>query len=306
MSARVFISCGQRKGEREVAGAVARWFAERGFRPCVALEAQSIQDVNSGIIGELRRADYYVFIDFRREPLSDADPQEYRGSLFSHQELAVAHAMGFEHCLFFRESGVKLEGMCQFMASNATPFDTRSEVPGLVAAAAEQRAWTPDYSRNLVVARLHYPDQRIQFGELRGRALHADIENRRPDVGAAGAVARLAMMRTAGDGWRISPDRSHLKVTGQPGFEQTIWPKSHGAFCLLFVDMRNERCCVYLINALDIAPRPLLLDDPGDHLLRYEVFAQGFDVLCFKVQIRIPTRGTEFSAELVDNGDDVA
>lgn len=305
MGARVFISCGQRKGEREVADAVARWFAERSFRPYVALEAQSIQDVNSGIIGELRRSDYYVFIDFRREPLSDADPQEYRGSLFSHQELAVAHAMGFEHCLFFRESGVKLEGMCQYMASNATPFESHSEVPGLVAAAAEKRAWTPDYSRNLVVARLHYPDQRIQFGELIGHALHADIENRRPDVGAAGVVARLAKLRVAGDDWRISPNRSPLKVTGQPGFEQTIWPKSHGAFGLLFVDIRNDRCRVYLINALDIAPRPILLDRPGD-LLMYEVFAQGFDVLRFTVQVRMPAHGADVEAELVDHDDDAA
>jgi hypothetical protein len=303
MNARVFISCGQRDGERGVAADVARWFTERGFRPYVALEAQSILDVNSGIIGELRRADYYLFIDFRRELISAAEPHEYRGSLFSHQELAIAYAMGFEHCLFFRQSGVKLEGMCQFMASNATPFSDYSEVPGLVAAAVEQRAWSPEYSRNLVAGRLHYPDQHLQHRGLRGRALHMDIENRRPDI-AANAVARLAKLRAAGDAdWRISPNRSHLKATGQPGFVQTIWPQSHGAFDLLFVDMREERCRVCLNNALDIDPPRPLLEAPGDHLLRYEVFAQGFDVLHFNVLARIPGRGAEFTAELVNEED---
>ncbi len=304
MSARVFISCGQREGEREVAVEVARWFTGRGFRPYIALEAQSIQDVNSGIIGELRRADYYVFIDFRREPLGIAEPQEFRGSLFSHQELAIAYTIGFEKPLFFRQSGVKLEGMCQYIASNATPFKEPSEVPGMVAAAVMQREWTPDYSRNLMVTRLHYPPERIQFGELIGRALHADIENRRPDVGAAGVVARLAKLRVAGDAWRISPNRAPLKVTGQPGFEQTIWPKSHGAFGLLFVDTRSDRCRAYLINALDITPRPVLLDSPGDHLLMYEVFAQGFDVIRFTVQVQLPAHGADAQAELVEHDDE--
>lgn len=303
MSARVFISCGQRQGERDVAIAVARWFTERGFRPYVALDAQSILDVNSGIIGELRRSDYYLLIDFRRELLSSAEPHEYRGSLFSHQELAVAYALGFEHCLFFRQSGVKIEGMCQFMASNATSFNEYSELPGLVAEAAEQRAWSPGYSRNLVVGQLHYPDQPIQYGELKGRALHIDIENRRPDLSAAGAVARLAKLRVADDCWRISPNRSHLKVTGQPGFAQTIWPQSHGAFNVAFVDLREKRCRVYLNSALDIRPIPPILDTPGDHLLRFEVFAQGFDVLQFEVLARIPARSTEFLVELVNERD---
>ncbi len=53
MRARVFISCGHREGERDIAHAIAEWFSSQGFRPYVALQAQSIQDVNSGTIGEL-------------------------------------------------------------------------------------------------------------------------------------------------------------------------------------------------------------------------------------------------------------
>jgi len=138
MGARVFISCGQRAGEREIAQAVAQWFTNRGFRPYVALEAQSIQDVNAGIIGELRRSDYYVFIDFRRELLDGTEQPAYRGSLFSHQELAIAYTMGFEHAVFFRESGVRLEGVSAYTASNATGFEDRSRVPDLVADAVQR------------------------------------------------------------------------------------------------------------------------------------------------------------------------
>lgn len=216
MAARVFISCGQRDGERQIARAVAEWFTAEGFRPYVALEVQSIQDVNSGIIGELRRSDYYVFIDFRREPLGvSSGKQEYRGSLFSHQELAIAYALGFEHAIFFREAGVRLEGVCAFMTSNATEFEDHSVVPTLVAEAARRRGWTPDYSRNLVVGPLRWSEQPIQYGDLRGRFLYIDIRNQRPDFGATGAVARLAALHLDGKEREPSPNRSPLKVTGQ-------------------------------------------------------------------------------------------
>jgi hypothetical protein len=299
MSARVFISCGQRDGEREVAQAIAQWFATRGYRPYVALEAQSIQDVNSGILGELRRADYYVFIDFRREPIADDGDDRFRGSLFSHQELAIAYAMEFEHAVFFRESGVRLEGICAYLASNATRFDDRAAVPYLVAQAVNLRNWRPEYSRNLLVGPLRMSEELIQYRDLRGRFLYADIQNRRPDVGATGVVARLSAFQLEGQSRQVSPNRSHLKVTGQQlAFQQTIWPCSHGAFDLLCVDLeRGSR--VYLNNALDVLPTPLLFDCIGEHVLEYEVFAHGFDVVRFAVRLQTTSSCAEASAMLL-------
>src|SRR5258708_33698663 len=152
MAARAFISCGQREGEEVVAQAIASGLLNLlGLRASVALDVQSIQDVNSGILGELRRSDYYVFVDFCREPLSGSGEGLCRGSLFSHQELAIAYALGFEHALFFRERNVKLEGVCAYIASNATVFDDRFTLPALAAAAAKERGWNPGYSRNLVL-----------------------------------------------------------------------------------------------------------------------------------------------------------
>jgi hypothetical protein len=302
MSARVFISCGQRDGEREIAQAVAQWFATRGYRPYVALEAQSIQNVNSGILGELRCADYYVFIDFRREAIGDGGDERFRGSLFSHQELAIAYAMGFEHAIFFREAGVKLEGVCAYLASNATRFEDRNAVPSLVAQAVELRNWQPEYSRNLVVGPLRMSDEPIQYRDLRGRFLYADVQNRRPDVGATGVVARLSAFQLAGQPRQVSPNRSHLKVTGQQlAFQQTIWPCNHGAFDLLCVDLERGSC-VYLNNALDVLPRPVLFDCAGEHVLEYEVFAHGFDVVRFAVRLHATSNCADASAVLLSEG----
>jgi hypothetical protein len=303
MPARVFISCGQREGERQIAQAVADWFVVHGFRPYVALEAQSVQDINSGIIRELRRSDYYVFIDFKRERLTGSDT--HRGSLFSHQELAIAYATEFEYALFFREAGVDLEGFAAFMASNATVFDDRAALPALVSVAVQRRGWSPNYSRNLVVGQLRLTDELLAYRNLRGRFLYCDIHNRRVDVGATSVVARLASLSIAGGPVQVSPNRSHLKVTGQHmAFEQTIWPSSHGAFDLLCIDA-NHGSRVYLNNALDLLPTPSLFDSIGEHLLVFEVWGHGFERISFTVRLRTTVICAEASASLVDGHDAV-
>jgi hypothetical protein len=60
-----------------------------GFSPYVATQIQTILDLNGEIIRELKQADYYFLINFRREQITDST--EFRGSLFAHQELAVAY-----------------------------------------------------------------------------------------------------------------------------------------------------------------------------------------------------------------------
>ena len=77
MPGRVFISCGQATtAERGVASKLSAAFKRRGFTPYVAIAAQTIEDVNSGIIGRLKTSDYYVFVDFRRDKVRGG----YRGS----------------------------------------------------------------------------------------------------------------------------------------------------------------------------------------------------------------------------------
>ena len=134
MSGKVFISCGQATPEeRDIAAEIHSWFRERGFAPYVAIQTQSIQDVNSGIINELRTSDYYVFIDFRREQLCSEREETWRGSLFTNQELAIAYILGFNNVIFLQEEGIKLEGLLRYMGSNASRFANKRDVPELVA-----------------------------------------------------------------------------------------------------------------------------------------------------------------------------
>lgn len=301
MMAQAFISCGQRPGEREIASSVANVVEARGIRPFVAVAAQSIHDVNGGIIAQLKRSDYYIFIDFRREVLGSRDSETlYRGSLFTHQELAIAYALSFENVLFLRQRGVALEGMSAFITANAISFDAPAEVPAIVERELQARRWTTEYSRNLQVANLSWSAANavIAYNELVGRFLYVDILNRRPDTGAFGAVARLANITDPSGVQFASPVRSHLKVTGHAlSYAQTIWPLSHGAVDLLCLGVQQPPR-VFLNTSLDVPQSPVITE-AGEYLLEYEIFAQDFPLTGFGVKLDLQRNPFSSTASLV-------
>jgi len=132
MPGKIFISCGQDNStEVWIANKVSDWLKTKGFEPYIAIETQSIQDVNSGIIGNLKLADYYIFIDFRRETISRF-PREFRGSLFTNQELAIAYTLGFDEVIFIQQSGIKLEGISKYLLSNAIKFNKSDEILNII------------------------------------------------------------------------------------------------------------------------------------------------------------------------------
>ena len=254
------------------------------------------------IISELKLADFYVFVDFAREAFGVPDENQCRGSLFTNQELAIAYILDFEKAIFLQQEGVVLEGLLRYMASNATRFSSPKEVMPVVQRLVQEKEWDPRYSRHLVVDHIRWSDRIIRFGShtgqpLVGRFLYLDIENRRTDLAALNCVARLASISRPPDPPYVSPDRSHLKVTGHPGFVQTVWPASKGAFDLLIVE--DGGGSILLNNALDVIPRTPILSAPGEYRLYYEVLAEGFPILRLTVQLQASGDASTTQASLV-------
>jgi len=196
MPAKVFISCGQGSpGERKVAQQLGDWFNSKGYHPYVAIEVQSILDLNAGIIGELKTSDYYLFINFRREIVTgNAGNQFHRGSLYTNQELAIAYAFGFDHMLLVNQKNSEKEGVFKFIVTNIAEFETHADVLPLIQNAVQKAGWQHDYTRQLAAANLRLAPP-IRYGDHTGTrnicTLHVDIQNKRPDLGAVGCVARL-------------------------------------------------------------------------------------------------------------------
>jgi hypothetical protein len=293
MPAKVFISCGQHSvAERQVAQDVGAWFQSEGYAPYVAIQVQSILDLNSGIIGELKTSDYYIFINFRRDQVTTTGGTKFsRGSVYTNQELGIAYALGFEHMLLLNQQGTQKEGVFQFIVTNIPEFVDFPDILPLVQDAVQKAGWHPSYTRQLRADNLVLSPP-VQYTDHSGkriiRVLCVDIRNERPDLGAVGCVARLARVGTFGQAPQPSPDRSLLKVDGLPAYGQTIWPKSHGAFDLLGVDQQHPSE-VYLLSALDLPRRAPIITTPGDYQLEYEVFSQGFPPL--EVRVRLTLTG---------------
>ncbi|HOX85152.1 MAG TPA: hypothetical protein PKW76_15470 [bacterium] len=307
MPGKVFISCGQSSEyERNIASTIKEFLLSQGFNPYVAIESQSIQDINLNIINELKTSDYYVFIDFAREEISTGSFNNIRrGSLFSHQELALAYYLGYEYVIFMKDINVKLEGFSKYLMSNARTFNNNSEVVSLFKEELAKSDWLPSYSRHLTITDLrigengkpiNYTDQSGSYQEF---VYHLIVTNNRIDSAAFDSVARLKEIRLNNGKPYLPADRSFLKWAGKSlSYSATILPKDFVTIDLLAIDYNNPSV-VRLHSEEDYRPRRPIIDSIGDYILYYQIFAKDFPSVDFFVKVSITGSMTTTKIELI-------
>jgi len=289
MPGKVFISCGQAsEAERVVAREVSTWFASEGFAPYIATQVQSIPDLNSGLIGELKRSDFYLFINFRRERLPTGRSKRlFRGSLYANQELAIAYALGFEHMLFLNQKGAERGGMFGTIVSNAPEFEKLDEVLPTVNRMVAQAKWNPAFSRQLQAVALRWTRKVLTYNDHvswdgqtdmahRTKILIGKVRNPRSDIGAHDVAMRLKSIVNPDGTASECTDGTPLKVSGQYlSYSQIIWPESTGEFDLLALDAQQPTR-VFLNSKQDLDPRRPIVAAVGKYRLIYELVAVGF------------------------------
>lgn len=290
MAGKVFVSCGQAHSERTAAAAVGQVLRDEfALTPYIAVGVQSLGDIMA-ITSELRSSDYYLFIDFAR-PDSHVPV-----SLFTHQELALAHHLGFrEQVIALKQRGTPLEGFLKYVQANAEEFHTVDDLVAAVRRLVQANGWHPTYSRNLVATSIQ--SVTCAYGDHTGSALEnvwqVRIENRRPDVAAVSAVCILDSIRDSSGVEVACMDRASLKWAGQIGYERTILPCDFGLVDVLAI--RAKRSGIFLHSSRD-TPRDPIVEPDGDYLLRFKVFAREFPLLEFEVLVHLrwqpPSPGT--------------
>jgi hypothetical protein len=203
--------CGQSKGTNEevTASAVAGRLQKLGFDPWVAVREQTLRGLKENIFEQLAKSEYYIFVDFKREELANTAPPVCRGSLFSHQELALASYLQIP-VLAFQELGVKQDdGIICFLQANATSFTDRSLLPNVIADIVQERGWDPHWRNELVLERRNelvlerVPKQFVDATRVeqppgqgpryfQGRFFHIDVWNRHRDRTATNCYVYLA------------------------------------------------------------------------------------------------------------------
>lgn len=152
--------------------------------------------------------------------------------------------------------------------------------------AVEERHWTNDYSRNLVVTNVKQVGP-VLYSDHTGSHVefiwHAKIENHRSDAAAVNAVCVLDSIKFPNGEKRNSDDRSYLKWAYQKGYQRTILPEDHGLIDIFAT--RSNTNGIYLHSARDITKRQSILWDSGVYELYYKVFSEGFPLLSFGVRV---------------------
>lgn len=165
--ARIFISCGQKKGseEEKVAEAIKERLVSLGFEsdppwPYVAITDQASIGVVDNIFQRLGEAEYVIFIDFTRKEnklvrLRGKKEVEYRGSLFSNQELAVAVFLKLKILPFLQKGLIKMDGIRNFIQLQPCWFESLNEVEemvlGKVIEKRDSGEWKTNWRNELVI-----------------------------------------------------------------------------------------------------------------------------------------------------------
>jgi len=274
--------------ERNTAEKVAEILREEfGLNPYLAFKIQGLEDIMT-ITKELQSSDYYLFIDFKRATKNE----ELSCSLFTHQELALAHHLGFQEIIALQQKDTPLEGFIKYVLSNPEQFTNEEDLLEKIRELVKQRQWKSTYSRNLVISDVGFTSP-LSYADHTGSAIQrvyqVKVENRRSDVAAVGTICILDYIITKSDGNKIiPPDRSYLKWAGQHGYEITILPNDHGLIDAFAV--RIDMPGLFLHSLRDTQREPIISEASGEYELFYKLFSQGFPLVEFSIKVSINWR----------------
>jgi hypothetical protein len=230
-SSRVFVSCGQKPDELAVAEDVGKKLADLGFKPHIAAQVHSTKALRENIFEQLRDTEYFLFVDFRREKMVEVRHRPWlvrRGSLFSHQELAIASFLDL-NILAFQEGGVKpLDGMLGHLQVNAIPFKDRSALPDLIRETVIQEAWQNNWRNDLLIEEVD--DSAVRVPQATGREalfFHLKVRNRHERATAQNCYCYLLSVTHAATNRPIPFEPPELKWAGYGFPNVTIRRRSY-------------------------------------------------------------------------------
>jgi hypothetical protein len=229
LRAKVFISCGQRKGsdEVQVADKIKIRLTNKGYDPYVAVQETTLKGLKENIFYHLSTAEYFLFIDFKREQLVNSD-STHRGSLFCHQELAIASYLDLP-ILGFQEIGLrKNDGILQALQANFTEFSDRHTLHDVITSQIDEQGWKPNWKNQLVMERDkgQYEDALINVnGQPKpARFFHISVKNLNPHKHAKNCYAFLESITNEDTGEVTSLRSVEFKWAGYGLPNTTILP----------------------------------------------------------------------------------
>lgn len=283
LRARVFISCGQTKftSEAETATNVAAALEALGYEPYVAIQEQTLEGLTQNVYNRLKESEYFIFIDFKREKI--ADSKLHRGSLFSHQELAIASFLGIP-VLALQERGVNTnDGILGFLQANATRFsaDDRHLLPSLILGEIQKRNWNPQWRNELSLVReLSQSTQAYILGQNQQRPLarffHIEVHNHHRERTATNCYAYLEKIFDVTSNNYVPLQTIEFKWRGYSLPNAAIAANSYRHLDAFFI-VESDPTTIHFSTFSDAGDiLPLLPSRSGDYRLGYLILSDNF------------------------------
>ena len=266
---------------------VADKLHKAGFDTYIAVQEQTLSGLKENIFRQLEKSEYFLFIDFKREALKTKGASVCRGSLFSHQELAIASYLDME-VLAFQESGVKpLDGVLGFLQANAIPFKDRSQLPRLIEKKVQERikkgVWDPLWKNVLTLEReaTQFSDaNRIAPGQPQsflGRFFHIDVCNRHRSKVATNCYGYLENAVNIETMKEIPFKTVEYKWAGYVLPNATILPRQTRRLDAFWIDHRVPTKLWFnaFVDSSEYTPS---IEGEGRYELTYIVIAENFPI----------------------------
>jgi hypothetical protein len=313
--ARVFISCGQRESadylkivdsenlqlfkypELVIAKQIASKLEKMGFETYIAREQQTLQGVKDAIFKNLEKSEYFLFVDFRRERLYDEGDYDilsknYRGSLFSNQELAIATFQGYD-VIAFQEAGVKkTEGILRFIQVECKTFSDRKSLPSFVAKQVKKRKWSATWRNEVCLDRdkTDYEDATAPQGGA-GRYYHIKVLNKHKDKIARNCFAYVESIKDIATGRIRFLELVEFKWKGVVKETVSIVPKAFRCLDALHINVSNPTVAYLGLNPFIVDWTELFkvyqISGIGDYEIGYVVFSEDFAPARAKFKLHI-------------------
>lgn len=298
--ARVFISCGQRiERETNIGLKVERYFRKRGFDTYFAEKVHSPEALTEHIFAYLKESEYFVFIDFKRDKISD---EEYRGSLFVNQEIGISTFLKIPGIGFYEEH-VRREGILNFQIYNAIPFRDGEEI--IAKLKKETKNWDPESVNELFLSYdKSYDPKNLTINNHPQKPLsdwwHIEVKNRNKSKHAFSCLAYLSQVKNIDTEEIIEIPTIELYWSGLGDYTVNILADGKREFDALYVIQSEKKVRFQGRRLTTTAPRfqlPIL--ENGTYLLEYSVVSSNFETASRRFLLKHPGSHTdiEFAPE---------
>jgi len=285
---KIFISCGQKKDsvEREIAKQIEDKLINLGFDTYLALEQHTLRGLKENIFKHLMDSEYLLFVDFKRERLNDSD--NFRGSLYTNQELAIASFLEKDVIAFQQKGILHIDGMLSSLQLNPIKFSNREKknLPDLIEHQIKQSGWNNQWKNKLDISiQPNYHDAPKLSGDI-GRHYFFRIDNLHKDKIAFNCTAYVKSIFHKKHNRAFTTETVELKWAGSLVPSVTILPKSYRLLDAFFVLHSKPDLLIFSSFSDSLRHLPPL-SGITEYEIVYIVVSENFPLLEIKTNINI-------------------